>query len=167
MTLEIRAVRDEEFDAVGELTVAAYRDDGFVTGGPYLDVLRDTADRAADTDVVVAVEGDDVLGTVTLVGPDAPPRWRENDRNRAGTVRMLAVAKRARGRGVGRALAQWCIDEARRRGWRELTLVTQPTMHAAHRIYEQAGFVRDPELDFVVEGVDGGELTLLGFSLLL
>lgn len=167
MSLEIRPVRDEELDAVGELTVTAYRDGGFVTGGPYLDVLRDTADRAAVTDVVVAVDGDDLLGTVTLVGPEAPPQWRENNREQAGTVRMLAVAKSARGRGVGRALAQWCVDDARRRGWRELTLVTQPTMDAAHRIYEQVGFVRDPELDFVVEGVDGGELTLLGFSLRL
>ena len=50
---------------------------------------------------------------------------------------------------------------AQERGWQQLTLVTQPAMRAAHRIYERAGFRRDPGLDFVV----GDGLRLLGFSL--
>ena len=163
MTPSIRPANDDELDAVGELTATVYYDDGFVTGGPYLDRLRDAAGRSAVADVVVAFDGDELLGTVTLVGPDAPPEWRENYRERSGTVRMLAVARTGRGRGVGRALAQWCIDESRRRGWRELTLVTQPTMHAAHRLYEAVGFTRDPDLDFTVEG----DLRLQGYSLRL
>ena len=163
MTTEIRAARADEYDAVGELTVAAYRDDGFATEGPYLDMLRDAAGRAAVTRVMVAVDGEEVLGTVTLVAPDAPKEWRENYRDNAGTIRMLAVATEARGRGAGAALTQWCIDEARRRGWSELTLVTQPTMHSAHRVYERAGFIRDSDLDFVV----GEGFRLLGYSLRL
>jgi GNAT superfamily N-acetyltransferase len=162
MTLRLRPVRPDEYDVVGELTVAAYRDDGFVTGGPYIETLGDTAGRAAVADVVVALDGEDVVGTVTLVGPDAPKEWRENYRADAGTIRMLAVAQSARGRGVGAALTQWCIDEARRRGWSQLTLVSQPNMHAAHRIYEGAGFVRDADLDF---DVDEGRLRLHGYSL--
>jgi predicted N-acetyltransferase YhbS len=163
MTLTIRPVRAEEYDAVGELTAAAYRDDGFVTGGPYLEMLRDTKSRAEVTEVVVAVDGDELLGTVTLVSPTAPPSWRENYRDNAGTIRMLAVAKQARGRGVGAALTQWCIEQALARAWRQLTLVSQPDMYAAHRIYEQAGFVRDAELDFDVSET----LRLIGYSLTL
>lgn len=161
MTVVVRAATPAEYDAVGELPVAAYQADGFVTAGPYVDVLRDTAARAAVTDVMVAVDDDELLGTVTLVPPAAPKEWREHHRTDAGTIRMLAVAKTARGRGVGGSLTAWCIDEARRRGWKELTLVTQPDMHTAHRIYRRAGFRRDPELDFDV----GGGLTLLGYSL--
>jgi predicted N-acetyltransferase YhbS len=163
MRLTIRLVRPEEYDAVGELTAAAYRDDGFVTGGPYLEMLRDVAGRVGDTEVAVAVDGDDIVGTVTLVSPTAPAGWRENYRENTGTIRMLAVAKHARGRGVGDALTQWCIDESRSRGWRQLTLVSQPDMHAAHRIYERAGFTRDEDLDFDVSDT----LRLLGYSLTL
>lgn len=163
MTLTIRPVRPEEYDAVGELTVAAYRDDGFVTGGPYLEMLRDTMSRVEATEVVVAVDDADIVGTVTLVSPSAPASWRENYRDNTGTIRMLAVAKQARGRGVGAALTQWCIEQARERGWRQLTLVSQPNMYAAHRIYEQAGFIRDTDLDFDVSDT----LRLLGYSLTL
>lgn len=163
MSIEVRPVTPEEYDAVGELTVAAYRDDGFVTTGPYLDVLRDTAGRAAATEVVVAVDDGELLGTVTLVAPDATEEWREHYRDGAGTIRMLAVAKAARGRGAGTVLARWCVDEARRRGWRELTLLTQPEMDVAQRIYAGLGFLREPGLDKDV----GDGVTLLGFSLRL
>jgi predicted N-acetyltransferase YhbS len=163
MTIEIRPARPEEYDEVGELTVAAYRDDGFVTHGPYLDVLRDTAGRATATEVVVAVDDLEVVGTVTLVAPDAPPDWRERYRDGAATIRMLAVARSARGRGIGTALTQWCIDESRRRGWREITLLTQPEMATAQNIYVRLGFVREPGLDKDV----GDGVVLMGFSMSL
>ena len=161
MTVTVRVARPEEYDAVGELTADAYVGDG-LAGGDYAELLRDAPARAAVAELLVAVDADGrLLGTATLVPPDAPPQWRETDRAGAGTIRMLATAKPARGMGAGAALTADCIDRARRRGWQQLTLVTQPAMQAAHRLYQRAGFVRDTDLDFVV----GDGLTLVGYSL--
>jgi GNAT superfamily N-acetyltransferase len=160
VSIVVRAAKPSEYEAVGALTVAAYQADGF-GGGGYAEVLADAATRAAVADLLVAVDGPALLGTVTVVGPDAPPDWREAERAAAGTIRMLAVAPEARGRGTGTALALACVDRARAAGWRQLTLLTQPDMLTAHRIYDQLGFVRDPALDKAVSP----RLTLLGYVL--
>ncbi|HEX6935200.1 MAG TPA: GNAT family N-acetyltransferase, partial [Actinomycetes bacterium] len=62
--------------------------------------------------------------------------------------RMLAVAPDARGRGVGGALAQWCVDRAREQGCTAVALSSLPEMQTAHRIYERMGFVRAPDRDW-------------------
>src|SRR4051794_6484525 len=124
MSLDVRLARPEEYDAVGALTAAAYVDDG-LAGGGYAQVLRDAAGRAAVAELLVAVEDEEVLGTVTLVSPDAPEEWRETERADAGTIRMLATAKPARGRGAGTALTVAGIRRARSHGRRGLRVATQ------------------------------------------
>jgi ribosomal protein S18 acetylase RimI-like enzyme len=160
MTVTVRVARPPEYDAVGALTAAAYAVDGF-GGGSYDVVLRDAAARAEIGDLLVAVDDDEVLGTVTLVGPEAPAQWREAERPHAGTIRMLAVAADARGRGAGTSLARACVARACAAGWSELTLLTQPDMLAAHRIYGRLGFRREPALDKPISE----RLTLLGYVL--
>jgi amino-acid N-acetyltransferase len=50
-------------------------------------------------------------------------------------VRSLAVDESSRGRGIGRLLVQWCIDEARRLGIRKLMSLTYE-----QRFFEKLGF---------------------------
>src|SRR3954469_25658991 len=98
MSLDVRLARPEEYDAVGALTAAAYVDDG-LAGGGYAEVLRDAAGRAAVAELLVAVEDEEVLGTVTLVSPDAPEEWRERTPGPSACSRPrspLVAAARAR-----------------------------------------------------------------------
>src|ERR1700730_10351399 len=61
---------------------------------------------------------------------------------------QLAEAKRLyvrplfRGRGIGRALMDWVIFEARAAGYREIVGDTLPGMHTALEMYHRMGFAR-------------------------
>lgn len=59
-----------------------------------------------------------------------------------GEIKSMRTAPDALGRGVGRALLRHIVAEARRRGYRRLSLETgsSATFAAALRLYEQEGF---------------------------
>jgi ribosomal protein S18 acetylase RimI-like enzyme len=148
--VEIRPLRPEEFEEGGAVTAAAYGE--FSPGGAspnpdYVDRLADVRTRADHALVLGAFEDQRVLGTVTLEldrripgGHPRPPL--EPDQ---AHVRMLGVDRASRRRGVGRALMDACLEEARRAGKSRLTLETTESMTAAQALYESMGFVRGPD----------------------
>ncbi|MER7953998.1 GNAT family N-acetyltransferase [Streptomyces sp. NPDC096030] len=80
---------------------------------------------------------------------DFGEEWADIAGEGEAEFRMLAVAKEARGRGVGEALVRACVERARETvGCRRVVLSTQPRMASAHRIYVRTGFVRTPGRDW-------------------
>jgi ribosomal protein S18 acetylase RimI-like enzyme len=148
--MDIRPVRPDEHQALGELTVAAYAaiEPAVVEADDYAGELRDVAGRVSDADVLVAVDDAGmVLGGVTYVpGPDSTwAVFREPD---GAGIRMLAVAPEAQGRGVGEALSRACVARARAAGRGQILLHSTDRMTTAHRLYERLGFARDASLDW-------------------
>ena len=144
MTMTIRRVKPAEYDLVADLTAQVYRGEGYGSDD-YEPVLRDVAGRDRDAVVLVAVDDQQIVGAVALAvgGP-----WAERAEPDEAEIRMLAVAPTARGKGVGTSLIQACLDGARQSGCVRVRLSTEPTMAAAHRIYDRLGFVRTPERDW-------------------
>ncbi|MEU8889651.1 GNAT family N-acetyltransferase [Streptomyces sp. NPDC048442] len=164
MDLSIRAAEPHEYAEAGEITARAYLDDGLLEGGeenPYASVLRDAAPRAAQGELLVAVDTDGtLLGTVTYAPQGSP--LQDIAVPGEAEFRMLAVAHRARGRGAGESLVRACTARAKaEEGVVRVVMSTQPTMRGAHRIYERLGFVRTPERDW--EPMPG--LSLLTYKL--
>ena len=147
---EVRVARADEYARVGELTVAAYQSLAVdhLWGGYDREIL-DTARRATDAEVLVAVDDDRVVGAVTYVA-DASSCWSEWTRPGEAQFRLLAVDVEARGRGVGEMLVHECIDRARRDA-RGLVIHTTPWMNTARRMYERLGFERRPDRDVSYE----------------
>jgi ribosomal protein S18 acetylase RimI-like enzyme len=164
-TFLIRLVRPDEYEALGDLTVAAYRTTPVFAPEQeaYFVQLHDVERRATTSCVLVAVTPTgELLGGVTYVsGPDDP--YSEELRGGEAGIRMLAVDPAQRGRGVGRALAQACLDRAGSDGRRRLVLHTGTWMPAAIRLYDRMGFVRRPERDFTV--VPGADLIAYAYEL--
>lgn len=150
--VRIEPVTEALYGPLGELTVAAYSGlPGRPTSDHYAAMLRDVASRAADAEVLVALDDDgSLLGGVTYVG-DSSNSWAEFEAEDEAGFRMLAVSPDARGRGAGRALVEACIERARRDGKSRLSLLTTANMASAHRLYERLGFRRTPESDMIVE----------------
>jgi ribosomal protein S18 acetylase RimI-like enzyme len=178
--IEIRDARQDEFDELGDVRVAAYRADGFLSAeSTYAPRLRALGAEGLDH-VLVAVSDDygispgrpgqesrqgtgggRIVGTVMLQG------WPQGGEILAGPqeaeIRALAVVPEARGSGLGKALLRAVIERAGREGIHQLVLLTQTDMKAAHRLYDEAGFRRLPERDWSPEpGV-----TLLAYVLVL
>lgn len=146
--LTVRPALPAEYDAVAEVTIAAYRADGQLDeDNRYESRIRNVASRARDNEVLVAVDGSGVvLGAVTFVLPDSD--LAELSVPGEAEFRMLAVAPSAQRRGVGEALVRACLDRAQAYGCRAVVISTRDDAEPAHRLYQRLGFVRVPELDW-------------------
>ena len=160
-SVEVRDARPDEFASIGDLRIAAYQADGFLSeGSSYASTLR-TLGMDGTGEILAAVDDGQLLGTVMLL---SWPHGGEVVRAPGeAEVRALAVSKHARSRGVGRALLAAVTQRATARNVRELLLLTQPNMRAAQHLYATAGFCRLPDRDY--RPVPG--MTLLAFGLTL
>ncbi len=162
MAIQIREIRPPEHEEAGRITAEAYRE--FVRPGEaaweeYLDHIADVAGRAGRTSVLVAVEDRRILGSATIevegrIDPDEDGPLEPDEAH----IRMLGVARDARGRGVARALMAACEARARAAGRTLVTLHTTPRMPVAQAMYAKLGYERGPDRRFE----DG--FVLLSFS---
>jgi predicted N-acetyltransferase YhbS len=157
----IRPAEPADYSAIGQLTVAAYRADGQLDGDHgYEHELADVAKRAAAGEVLVATdEHGAVLGAVLL----APfgSSYSEIAHDGEIELRMLAVDPLHGGRGVGTALVEAAVQRARALDSHSIVILVRDFAERARRMYDRMGFVRSPELDWVV----APDLILLGMRL--
>ena len=161
MTIEIREARPEEYGETGVVTANAYREffaDADADLRSYLEEIADVAGRAPRTTILVAVDGDRIVGSATLeldgrtsedAGPLAPDEAH---------IRMLGVDPDVRRAGVGKQLMAACEARARAAGRTRMTLHTTTLMRAAREMYTSLGYERSEDRVYP----DG--FVLLGYS---
>lgn len=152
MDYAVRDAREEDLDAAGALIARVYLDEAF-SAAASAGTLRATREHARAAHLIVAVGSARVVGAVYMV-VDGPLRQIASADE--GEVRMLCVDPVQRGQGIAEALMTACIAKARAAGRPHVALSTQPTMRAAHRLYERLGFRRAPERDW--RGASGRDM---------
>jgi GNAT superfamily N-acetyltransferase len=165
----IRQARADEYAALGKLLVSVY---AALPGMPspqeqpdYYAMLGNVAARAARPALRVFVAADKtghLLGSVDFIEDMAQygSGGTASTVTNAVGIRLLAVDNAARGKGVGKALTQFCIERARQLGKARIVLHTTRAMQTAWAMYERLGFARFPEIDF-----RQGDLEVFGFQL--
>jgi ribosomal protein S18 acetylase RimI-like enzyme len=163
--IDIRPLLASEHEAVGAATASAFRE--YWTPDkpgwePYLARIADVGSRAEQAIVLVALDRGVIAGSVTLeldsrIGPAPSEPLAAHEAH----IRMLGVSPEHRGHGIARRLMLACIDIARRRGKRVMTLETDSDMVGAQQLYKELGF--EPT---GTQQREGGPL-LLGYALAL
>ena len=129
VTIEVcRAVSDELSEAMTRL-VPQLSSSATV---PSTEELREIV-TAEGTYVLVARDGDRIVGTLTLITfriPTGVRAWIED----------VAVESEARERGVGEALSREAIRIAASRNARTVELTSRASREAANRLYRRIGF---------------------------
>lgn len=157
--ITVRDARAEDAPAIERLVLDAYADYArMMDPGAWrgLDgAVRAALASGAPAERIVCEREGRLLGSVMLYPPAVDAYGALAGRAPWPELRLLAVAREARGSGVGRLLVEECIRRARAAGARELGLHTSRSMAVARALYARMGFVRAPEHDFQP---DGGEL---------
>ncbi len=143
--MKIRTAKKNEISWVKELIESVYLDfKTFLTDQVWDDWMKDISIMLEENwdKTLIAEEHGDVFGTIQLV-PSKEPRFPK----RSANLRMLAVRKDMRNKGVGKMLTKECIKIAKAKGFRSIFLHTNNFMTAAIVLYERVGFQRAPEYD--------------------
>jgi len=168
--VEIRRAQPDDFEAIGKLMVSAYAAlDGFPKPDQQPKYYHMLANIGQFCDVpsaylLVAASGNKIIGGVVYFndmqyygsGGSATA-----ERNAAG-FRLLAVSLESRGLGIGKLLTVACIDKAKANGHAQLIIHSTKAMQTAWQMYENLGFKRSEDLDFMQ-----GALPVFGFRLAL
>lgn len=99
---------------------------------PTAEMLAEIVDDPRSV-LFLARDGDQVVGCLTLATyriPTGLKAWIED----------VVVDESASRRGIGEALNRAALDEARRRGAKDVSLTSRPSREAANRLYQRIGF---------------------------
>lgn len=142
--LVIRRALPDEFGVVAQLRVTAYAEGYGLSDEPdsYRAVLEDVAAHAAAGEVLVAVRGGDLVGTVTVL--DGASALSEVASPGEVEFRFMAVAPPAWRQGVARALMD---AVAARAAGRPLACCVITGNEAAMELYRSLGFTSDADRD--------------------
>jgi GNAT superfamily N-acetyltransferase len=167
----VRKAIPEEFPIIGDLMVQVYSQlEGFPKESDqpnYYKMLANVGSLAATpgTELLVAVSAEEKIAGAVVYFADmkyyGSGGMATQERNASG-FRLLAVDPTERGKGIGKLLTTACIQKARDNKSRQLIIHTTMTMQTAWKMYEQLGFKRSEDLDFMQ-----GTLSVFGFRLTL
>jgi ribosomal protein S18 acetylase RimI-like enzyme len=168
---KVRNATTSEFEKIGRLLIQVYSQlEGFPKQNEqpdYYKMLANVGDFTSrpGTELLVAVSPEnEIAGAVVFFnnmqyyGSGGTATLEKN----AAGFRLLAVNPALRGQGIGKLLTLECITRAKNKNLDQVIIHTTKAMQTAWKMYENIGFKRSGDLDFLQ-----GELRVYGFRLML
>ncbi|SDR66358.1 GNAT family N-acetyltransferase [Christiangramia echinicola] len=169
--INIRNANPAEFKEIGYLMVEVYSKlEGFPTHKEqpeYYELLLNIGDltKRPKTELIVAVsDEEEVMGALVYFSDMSyygSGGTATKEKNASG-FRLLAVDPDYRGIGIGKQLTIACIEKAKNDQNEQLIIHSTRYMKVAWIMYENLGFKRSEDLDFMQ-----GQLPVYGFRLKL
>lgn len=144
--IQVPSGRPDQAAAITSLLMQVFAGEGYTDRSRAARMSAPDALRRRGDLLVATSPAGDLLGTVVCVRPTSPAR--QVAASDEAELHLLAVHPLARGRGVATALVAACEERALSLGYSRMVLSTQPTMRAAHRLYERLGYRRDATRDW-------------------
>ena len=160
-----------EFEEIGKLMVQVYSQlEGFPKESEQTDYYNMLANigeltNKPGTELLVAVSpADKIIGAVVYFNnmqyySSGGTATKEQN---AAMFRLLAVDPLTRGQGIGKVLTTECLQKTKDKNIPKLIIHTTLAMQTAWKMYENLGFKRSEDLDFMQR-----ELRVYGFRLLI
>ncbi|MDQ6470729.1 GNAT family N-acetyltransferase [Flavobacterium sp. LHD-80] len=163
----IRNANPSEFEEIGKLLISVYSKlEGFPKEDEqpnYYKMLANIGDftKHPETELLVAIdENNSILGAVVYFNDMqfyGSGGIATQEKDSAG-FRLLGVDSQARGKGIGKLLTLECIKKATENNRKQVIIHSTLAMKTAWGMYENIGFKRSEDLDFMQ-----GELPVFGF----
>jgi len=167
----VRNAKPEEFAEIGKLMVQVYSQlEGFPKENEQPDYYKMLANigeltNKPETELLVAVSAQNKIAGGVVYFSDMKYYGSGGtatlEKNASG-FRLLAVDPSIRGQGIGKILTHECIKKAKDRKLDQMVIHTTMAMQTAWKMYENIGFKRSEDLDFMQ-----GQLPVFGFRLVL
>lgn len=167
----VRNAKPSEFGEIGKLMVQVYSQlEGFPKPSEqpaYYNMLANIGEQTnkPETELLVAVSSDNKIAGGLVYFSDmqyyGSGGTATKELNAAG-FRLLAVDPSVRGHGIGKLLTNECIQKTKEKNLNKMIIHTTMAMQTAWKMYENLGFKRSEDLDFMQ-----GELPVFGFRLAL
>jgi GNAT superfamily N-acetyltransferase len=166
-SIEIRTALPSEYSQIGQLMVQAYSSlEGFLSPAEhpaYYNLLANIGEitQKPGAEILVAISTENKIAGAVVYFNDmqyyGSGGIATQEKNTSG-FRFLAVSNEARGQGIGKLLTLECIRKAKENNHTQLIIHTTLAMQTAWKMYEQLGFKRSEDLDFMQ-----GHLKVFGF----
>ncbi|PPA69084.1 GNAT family N-acetyltransferase [Jeotgalibacillus proteolyticus] len=152
MTIHIREAKKKELPLIRKQRIEAYSEHTNRISEEHWQALKKAisseADQQPGVELLVAEWEGEIAGSVALFPAKTDAYEGYVDELDYPELRVLAVSRKARGKGVGSALIQACIDRTKEKGYPAIGLHTGEFMEEAIDLYTRHGFERLPQYDF-------------------
>ncbi|TMM53909.1 bifunctional helix-turn-helix transcriptional regulator/GNAT family N-acetyltransferase [Maribacter algarum] len=165
----VRNAKPNEFKEIGDIMVDVYSS---LKGFPdkdeqpeYYKMLSNVGEltKTKGIEILVAISKQEKIGGAVVFFNDMKDYGSGGSATKeleACGFRLLAVDSKLRGQGLGKMLTNACIEKGRKGKYKKLVIHTTKAMKIAWTMYEDLGFQRAEDLDFMQ-----GELPVFGFRL--